>query len=148
MDSRQAKVTIRCGNCGPDLRGLVGDGTAIPFGRVGHKLTGALMKSSVVKHSIVIDEATLEVVDATDLTDAHWPSIDRLKRAYEARGMNGFWDELERLSGDFVFQITIASAFFPAQIREALKGVMADYGLTMEDLREILEKEKDLPAES
>ena len=95
-------------------------------------------------------QATLEVVDATDLTDdAHWAAIDRVKRAYEARGMDGFWDELGRLSkGDFVFQITIASAFFPAQIREALTDVMTELDLTMEDLREILEKEKGLPAAS
>ena len=97
----------------------------------------------------MLTKRELEVVDATDLTDAHWAAIDRVKRVYEARGMDGFWDGLERLGKrDWVFQITIASAFFPAQIREALKGVMADYGLTMEDLREILEKEKDLPAES
>ena len=95
-------------------------------------------------------QATLEVVDATDLTDdAHWAAIDRVKRAYEAAGIDGFCDELERLSkDDVVFQIAIASAFFPAQIRAALMDVMADHGLTMEDLREILEKEKGLPAAS
>ena len=88
-------------------------------------------------------QATLAVVDTTDLTEAHWESIDRAKDAYEARGMAGFWDTLETLGdGDFVFQITIASAFFPTQIREALKDVMTEYGFTMEDLREILEKEK------
>ena len=88
-------------------------------------------------------QATLEVVDTTGLTDAHWDSIDRVKHAYEARGMDGFWNTLEMLGdGDLVFQITIASAFFPAQIREALKDVMIEYHLTTEDLREILEKEK------
>lgn len=87
--------------------------------------------------------ATLEVVDATDLTDAHWESIDRVKHAYEAAGIDGFWEELERLSnGDVVFQITIASAFFPAQIREALMDVMADHDLSVDDLQEILEKER------
>ena len=85
----------------------------------------------------------LEVVDATDLTDAHLESIDKVKHAYEVEGMDGFWDALEMLGdGDIVFQITIASAFFPAQIREALKDVMTEYYLTMEDLQEILEKEK------
>ena len=91
----------------------------------------------------------LQVVDATDLTDAHWAAIDRVKRAYEVAGIDGFCDELERLSkGDVVFEVAIASAFFPAQIRAALMDVMADHGLTMEDLREILEKEKGLPAAS
>jgi hypothetical protein len=86
-------------------------------------------------------QATLEVVDTTDLTEAHCESIDRIKDAYEARGMDGFWDVLEMLGNDdFVFEITIASAFFPTQIREALKDVMTEYGFTMEDLREILRK--------
>ena len=85
------------------------------------------------------------MVDATGLTDVHWAAIPKIKRAYEARNMDGFWVELERLgNGDWVFQITIASAFFPTQIREALMDVMADYGLTMEDLRETLEKGEGL----
>ena len=92
--------------------------------------------------------ATLEVVDATDLTDADWACVSTVKRAYEAAGIEGFRDAIERLgNGDWVFQIKIASAFFPAQIREELMDIMADYGLTTDDLREILQKEEEgLPA--
>ena len=87
----------------------------------------------------------LNVVDSSDLTDSDWAAVNRVNRAYEAGGIDAFWDYLERLgNGDWVFQITIASAFFPTQIREALMDVMADYGLTMEDLRETLEKGEGL----
>jgi hypothetical protein len=39
----------------------------------------------------------LNVVDASELTVADWAAVRRVNRAYEARGIEAFWDELERL---------------------------------------------------
>ena len=81
----------------------------------------------------------LNVVDASGLTDADWAVVDRVNRAFEVGGIEAFWDELERLD-DSVQAITVASAFFPDLIREVIKDHMAEHGLTIDDLREILRK--------
>ena len=80
----------------------------------------------------------LHVVDSSGLTEADWAAVNRVCRAYEAGGMDAFCDEVEQL--DEVFQITVAGAFFPDLIRELLEDQMAEHGLTMQDLREILRK--------
>jgi hypothetical protein len=81
----------------------------------------------------------LNVVDTAALTDADWAAVNRANRAYEAGGIEAFWDELENLD-DPVQAITVASAFFPDLIREIIKDHMAEHGLTIDDLREILRK--------
>jgi hypothetical protein len=79
----------------------------------------------------------LNVVDTSGLTDADWAVVNRVNRAYEAEGIEAFWDELESLE-DSVQAITVASAFFPDLVREAIKDHMAEHGVTIDDLREIL----------
>ena len=55
--------------------------------------------------------------------------------------MDAFWDELENLGGaDFALQFKVASAFFPEVMREAVKDEMAEHGITLVDLREVLKK--------
>jgi hypothetical protein len=66
----------------------------------------------------------LNVVDTSGLTDADWAAVNRVNRAYEAGGIEAFWDELENLD-DPVQAITVASAFFPDLIREVIKDHMA-----------------------
>jgi hypothetical protein len=65
--------------------------------------------------------------------------VNRVNRAYEDGGIEAFWDELEKLD-DVVRALTVASAFFPDLIREVIKDQMAEHGVTVEDLREILRK--------
>lgn len=79
----------------------------------------------------------LNVVDTSGLTDADWAVVNRVNRAYEAEGIEAFWDELESLE-DSVQAITVASAFFPDLVREVIKDHMAEHGVTIDDLREIL----------
>jgi hypothetical protein len=83
----------------------------------------------------------LDVVDASELTDADWPAVNRANRAYEAGGIGAFRDELEKL--DDVQAVTVASAFFPDFIRALLQAHMAEHNLTIEDLREALKKAED-----
>jgi hypothetical protein len=85
----------------------------------------------------------LNVVDTAALTDTDWVVVNRVNRAYEAGGIEAFWDELENLD-DPVQAITVASAFFPDLIREVIRDHMAEHGLTIDDLREILRKSESL----
>jgi hypothetical protein len=84
----------------------------------------------------------LNVVDTSGLTDADWAVVNRVNRAYEAGGIEAFWDELESLD-DSVQAITVASAFFPDLVREVIKDHMAEHGVTIDDLREILRKSEN-----
>jgi hypothetical protein len=86
-------------------------------------------------------KSKLEVVDASDLTDSDWAAINKVIRAFRAGGMHAFWQELDKLDdGDLVLQIKVAGAFFPNEVREALKNEMAEQGITIEDLQEVLKK--------
>src|SRR5262245_37526085 len=81
----------------------------------------------------------LKVVDPSGLTDADWLTVERMSRAYEAGGLDAFWDELEKLQ-DAVLEIRLAAAFFPEVILELLIAHMEERGLTVEDLREVVRK--------
>ncbi len=81
----------------------------------------------------------LKIVDTRCLTDADWAKINLVKRAYEAGGMDAFWEELERLEDRSpVTQICVAAAFFPEVIRQAIKDEMAEHGMSIEDWREMI----------
>jgi hypothetical protein len=68
-------------------------------------------------------------------------AVCRVNRAYEARGIEAFWDELEKL--DELQAFRVASAFFPDLIRELIRDHMAEYGLTIDDWRVVLKKAED-----
>lgn len=81
----------------------------------------------------------LEVVDTSGPTDAYWSAINKIKRAYELGGEDGFWAEVDAL-GNIALQIRAVGAFFPEAIREGIKDEMAVRGITREDLREMLRR--------
>lgn len=83
---------------------------------------------------------TFEVKDTSRLTDADWTVINALKRGYEEGGSPALDKALKQLADDPVLYTRIMGAFFPDEMRETLKDVMAAKGVTMEDLREIIEK--------
>jgi hypothetical protein len=99
-------------------------------------------------HSLVANMAkkksALEVVDPSGLTDADWNGINQVKRAYESGGWDAFWSELETLGDDVVLQIKVAAAFFPDEIRTAIKDILVEKGITLEDLRVLLKKSEAL----
>ena len=99
-------------------------------------------------HSLVANMAkkksVLEVVDPSGLTDADWNGINQVKRAYESGGWDAFWSELETLGDDVVLQIKVAAAFFPDEIRTAIKDILVEKGITLEDLRVLLKKSEAL----
>jgi hypothetical protein len=67
-----------------------------------------------------------------------------MERAYERGGWDAFWSELETFSDDVVLQIKLAGAFFPDEIRKAIKDILAERGVTVEELRELLKKTEAL----
>jgi len=89
-------------------------------------------------------KSKLEVADPSGLTDADWRGINQVKRAYERGGWDAFWSELETLGYDVVLQIKVAAAFFPNEIRSAIKDILTERGITLEELRELLKKTEAL----
>jgi hypothetical protein len=87
------------------------------------------------------DQPQLE--DTSDLTDADWAEINKLKRAYADGGRDAFDKALDDLySRDEIHWMRIVYAYHPAMVREALKDNLAGAGMTAEDLRELISKLK------
>jgi hypothetical protein len=82
----------------------------------------------------------LEIADPSSLTDADWASLNALRRAYERKGSHDFSAELKKLARDPLRYVRIVGAIFPDMIRESIRDVLADKGITPDDLREIIRK--------
>lgn len=83
----------------------------------------------------------LEVVDASGLTAADWAEINRLKSLYETGGRNALSKALAELGeSDPVRSIRVLSAFFPDTARDALRNSLAEQGITVEELRELIRR--------
>jgi hypothetical protein len=81
-----------------------------------------------------------EGLDTTRFTDADWAAVNKLKCAYEDGGQRRLSAELEELKKNPVLYITIMHACAPERIREVMKDVMADQGITEQDLRDAIRK--------
>jgi hypothetical protein len=87
------------------------------------------------------DPFPLEVVDASKLTDAEWSEIGKLKKAYELGGQTALDKALQRLANeDPIRHFVILGACFPEEALQAFKDWMAEAGMTVEDLRELMRK--------
>jgi hypothetical protein len=83
----------------------------------------------------------LEVVDTTDLTDADWTEINKLKKAYDAGGPNAWSAAMDALrERDPIQAVRVLGAFFPDLVRETAKDTLAEQGITKEDLLELIQK--------
>jgi len=82
----------------------------------------------------------LGIEDSSGLTDADWTEINKLKRAHDEGGAKALSSAMEKLFGDPVRAIRVIGAFFPRDVTEAIRDVMAERGITREDLQEIIEK--------
>lgn len=81
-----------------------------------------------------------EVEDSSGLTDADWAEINRLRKIYAESGQAALGEALKQLSNDPILYVRVMGAFFPNEIREAIKDEMASQGMTEEDLRELMRK--------
>ena len=82
-----------------------------------------------------------ELKVTSGLIVAVWSSIFELKRVYETEGVEAYSKLIEDLTiFDPVRAVRAMGAFFPDDVRETLKDVMAERGMTREDLEEIIKK--------
>jgi len=86
-------------------------------------------------------DKTDDTVDTANFTDADWAALNKLRDAHAQGGQKAFSAAMKEIEREaLVSYVRIVSAFFPDQLREALKDVMAERGMTAEDLRELLGK--------
>jgi hypothetical protein len=83
-------------------------------------------------------EPAPEIPDTSALTNADLAKVNKLKQAYEAGGQEALSEALENLADDPAQAIRIYSAYFPEMMREAIKDVMAEKGMTRQDLDELM----------
>src|SRR5438045_1313242 len=77
-----------------------------------------------------------EVPDPTGMTDADWAELNKLKAAYEsgeAKRCRRPW-----LGADPVRYVRVVGALFPEVVSERLRDLLAERGITEEDLRQML----------
>jgi hypothetical protein len=80
------------------------------------------------------------------LTDADWAVVNNLRRAYAEGGTKSLSGAVNQLvNGDVKRCLRVMAAFLPKEVRQTLKDVMAEQGLTEEDLRELL-RQAESPA--
>ena len=88
-----------------------------------------------------------EIKDTSGLTDADWAAINKLRRAYDGggdealRGLTRTYARGTRSLGPSYGRV------FSDYVREKLKDAMADLGMTIEDLRDMIRK-SELPSSS
>ena len=83
----------------------------------------------------------LEVVDPSGLTDAAWSEIGKLQKAYadgEMRALNAGLLELH--DRDVFLYTAVVGAFWPDELREAIRDGLAEAGMDADDLRELIRK--------
>ena len=87
------------------------------------------------------DEDELGIAGTSHLTDVDWAEINRLKRIHESGGGKSLKAALEQSRGDDPVRWTrIMAAFFPGRVRETIKDQMANAGIDVDDIREMLRK--------
>ena len=89
---------------------------------------------------VVATKQKLKVVDTSNVTAADWVAINH---AYEGSGIEAFCNESQQI--DEFLQTTVAAAFLPDLICGLLEVRMAEHGLTLEDLREVLRRSPVVP---
>src|SRR5258707_415563 len=74
------------------------------------------------KGEIAMADEPFEVADSSLLTDADWAEINKLQRAYKDGGEKGLSKAMGELAkNDALRFVTVAAAFFPDMMREAIK---------------------------
>jgi hypothetical protein len=82
-----------------------------------------------------------KIKNTSGLTDADWAEINRLRRAYDSGGDEALKRAYKDLcKGDPIRWVRVMGAYFPDYAREKLKDAMADLGMTIEDLRDMIRK--------
>lgn len=84
---------------------------------------------------------SLNVADGTGLTDSDWEEINVLRSSYEAGGMAGLDNALAALAdGNPIQYVRVMAAFFPDLARDTIRDVVANAGLTVEDIDQLIQR--------
>lgn len=87
------------------------------------------------------DDNDLAVVDSSGLTDRDWTKINELSAIYKAGGKQALAIALDTLTNeDPVLTLRVLAAFSPVDTSNAIKDVMADQGITEDDMRQLIAK--------
>ena len=84
-----------------------------------------------------------EIQDTSGLTDADWAEINKLRNAYKSGGSKALDAALEELARDPIRCAIVIGAFYPDMVRETIRDQMAEAGITVEELRELLQKTQE-----
>jgi hypothetical protein len=82
----------------------------------------------------------LQVVDSSGLTDDDWTKINQLRHLHESGGCKALakaFDELAK--ADPIHFVHIMNAFFPDMVREMSRDVLAEVGMTEDEVRELIQ---------
>jgi hypothetical protein len=81
-----------------------------------------------------------EIPDPAGLSDADWAELNKLKAAFESGGKKAMRKALKELAADPIRWVRVIGALYPEMMREQIKDVLADRGITEADVREMLRK--------
>jgi hypothetical protein len=79
-----------------------------------------------------------QIVDSSLLTDGDWAAINQLQRAYERGGQRALSAALGKLAKDPIRYFSVVGAFDPVMVREMFRDMLAERGITREDLEAIV----------
>jgi hypothetical protein len=79
--------------------------------------------------------------DTSRLTDSDWIKLNKPRKILEEDGQEAFETSLDNLAErDPICALRVYEAFFPHKVLNALKDAMAEAGLSIEDLKEMIAK--------
>ena len=81
-----------------------------------------------------------QIPDPSNLTDADWVEINRLRLAFETGNQEAVQQAYRELGKDPVRYIRVMSAIYPKEVQASIKDAMAKRGLTEQDILDAAEK--------
>lgn len=91
-----------------------------------------------MKKSMSDRDDELGIKDTSDLTDADWAEINKLRSIWETDGAKALTKAFDDL--DPIRSFRIMAAFFPEMVYNTMKDYMAEKGITEDDLKEMIRK--------
>ena len=84
-------------------------------------------------------EPAPDVVDPSELTDADWAEINKLRQIWETGGPEAWSEAIDRLeSANPIRHLVVMAALFPDEVRKAIRDEIAERGMTVREMRELL----------
>ena len=98
----------------------------------------AAFRGSLDENVPTMSDSNLEITHPSDLTDADWAEINKLRRIWETKGTKALTKAFDQL--DPVRCFRIMTALFPERVYNTIRDQMAEKGITEDDLKEMARK--------